>query len=102
MFMTTGFTPLLVNLESLKWAAKTASHGKSRWPSMQIRSYTGYGKEQLHIARVATLLQTSVQVFERLLAPGNLGGEDACIAYSRCWRINALYKGRGQGREGSL
>ncbi len=31
-------------------------------------------------------------------------GEDACIAYSRCGRINALYKEntRGQGREGSF
>ncbi len=42
----TGLTPLLVNLQSISTmrvgAAKTASHGKSRWPCivfyMQIRS----------------------------------------------------------------
>ncbi len=74
---------------------------------MKIRSYTGYGKGQLHIARVATLLQTSPQVFERLLAPGNLGREWGMLvlhiqdAGESTLRIRVEKNSRGQGREGS-
>ncbi len=44
-----------------------------------------------HKGRGTAVLQTSPQVFEH--NPRREWG-DACIAYSRCGQINALYKGR--------
>ncbi len=69
-------------------AAKTASHGKSRRPCIilynQIRSprillRIGKGAAAAaglsHMGRGAAPLQTSPQVFEHFLAPGNPGRE---------------------------
>ncbi len=48
------------------------------------------------MGRGAVPLQTPMQDCEPFLAPGNPRIEwgDACIANSKCGRINALYKGR--------
>ncbi len=108
MLAATGFAPLLVNLESMG-AAKTASHGKSTRPRiilyMQIRSprillqtrgnrrsrwrdvsYRTWRSPFTYFSASFWTLSSAWQSRERM-------GEDACIVYSGCGRINALYKG---------
>ncbi len=104
---TTGFTPLLVNPESL--TAKPKARGGSRnCVACKIEKsvphflhtghpgfFLGLGKraaatvELLHIGRGANFWTLSSAWQSRVRM-----GEDACIAYSRCGRMNALNRGR--------
>ncbi len=91
MLAATGFTPLLANLESL--TSKPNAEGGSKnciaWKIEKAVHYfvnadkvtTDSGKRAAatgwlpHMGRGAAPLQTSTQVFEHFLAPGNPGRE---------------------------
>ncbi len=105
MLAVTGFTSLLVNLETLIENPKAGKSRRSctmqiRSPRILLRTREKSRSRWRAVGRGAALLQTSSQLLEHFLAPGNPGREwgDACIAYSRCGRINALYKGSGWRR----